>query len=212
MATNTYQDMSYLQTDTYGGDALTVSVPQLKLLQQLSPQCGPDSTVEGAKAGMFYNSGSNTVAETVDVIVLRFERLYLDWKLNRGGLAGIYKPEEIANIAPQGELKESYHYLLLVGTDVLLYYASGSAIREARAWNGLIRSVKLPGSNTFAAMYHTVWQLSSSLQKNDKGSWYIPKFTFQRFITPEEMTTVLKLRAQHCVEALPTQQAIESEF
>jgi hypothetical protein len=102
--------------------AADVGIPQIKLLQALSPQC---QTVEGAKAGLFFNTQTNELMDAVYFISLTFVRTFTVWKDQNlgGGKMGEFDTNEAA-VAARAQLpgneadydvqETCAHYVLLL--------------------------------------------------------------------------------------------------
>ncbi len=73
------------------------SIPWIKQLQQLSPECqeGEDEYVDGAKPGLLFHTVTKQLFTTLDVVVCKRERLYVEWipQDQGGGFVGIHDRE-----------------------------------------------------------------------------------------------------------------------
>lgn len=204
------EQFDFLLDDGLGGDeqlnADVMSFPFVRILQALSPQCKKNSSayVEGASEGMLYNNIAN---EAIDpparVIVAKFERYFIEWKPNRGGFAGAHTPEEVEQLLATGNLErnernqimdprtgntlsDTYTYYVLfpdkVEWGVCLLCLSSTQLKEARRWNRMLTSTFLPGTATRARIYHTIWNVTTPEQSNDRGSWAGFHVEFSGFI------------------------------
>jgi hypothetical protein len=65
-------------------------IPFITILQGLSPQM---ETVEGARLGHILNTGTNELlGQAVNFVGVRVDHAFMEWKPNRGGLAGRHQP------------------------------------------------------------------------------------------------------------------------
>ena len=158
-----------------------VAMPYLSVLQALSPQI---EEVDGAKAGMLYNSITQELYDEVNVLNLHFKRQYSIFKKRDlgGGYEGAHPSREAAlahlkdvvQASPADyDIQETHTHILLLLDDAgqpvqpVIMNLSGTKVRVSKQWNADI-SVKHKGADRFAS----VWKLSTRKQSNSKGSWY----------------------------------------
>lgn len=175
-----------LTTEDYG-------LPFLKVLQKMSPAVtrGESAYVEGAEAGMFLDTVSGEVAAEVEFIPCAYAYRLVEWrpKSAGGGIANTYtrdtapivndhKDEKGQNVLDNGNVlvDTAYYYGLMLG-DVpkqVVLALKGTQLKHARKWNGRMAGLKVQGANGLVTppMYSSVYRLSTTLEKNDKGSWY----------------------------------------
>lgn len=200
-----------------GIGAETVAIPFLKLAQDLTPQLKKTKPnyIEGLELGQFFNPVTSEVYGTeLKIIILGFERIYLEWLPNRGGLVDRHTPENAAAIAydktfgkwktKQGnDLIEYYtYYIIIEGHEnegpMVMSLKSGD-IKEAKLLNRLMTTHMM--SNGRRAMpYWLVWKLTSSLESKGDNEYYAYRFKFDRYIKEQELQIVDNER-----EALPEQ-------
>ncbi len=163
-----------------------MAMPVLNLLNALSPQV---EELEGAKAGMFHNSITDELYDSVNVINLNFIKDFAVFrKQNRGGgFNGSYPTKELAdahiatlsgNVDDYDVFETGKHIVLLLddkGLPVqpMLVRMKSTGLQVSRNWNAAI-NVEGKGAARFA----TVWKLEALKRTNSKGSWYVmdPKF------------------------------------
>ena len=180
----------------------TMAIPFVRLLQTLSPQVDEDSSdyIEGAKPGMFFNTVTNELyGKEIEVVVIKFEHIYIEWKPERGGLVGYHSPEHAEEIAADktfgnwktasgNQLQENFvYYVLIAGHEqegVMILSMSSSALKEARKWNRRMRNHVMPNGKK-ALPYYLVWKLTSEKRSNDKGSWYGFDIDLSGYVTKE---------------------------
>lgn len=97
-----------------GTDKDSYSIPFIHLLQKMSPMCDEDSAayVEGAKAGMLYNTVTGELydgKEGVEIIPCFFKRTFIHWGPREGeggGFKGEFTPAQIDDMKANGEIVE----------------------------------------------------------------------------------------------------------
>ena len=174
-----------------GADFESYATPFLRILQQNSPQVleDTDNYVEGAKPGLFFNTVTNIIyGKTVNVIPVKYERLFIEWRPNREGFVGIHSVEEgMAISIPGDRFGERYHketdnviqdthtfYLLIAGREEegpLVFPLSSTGIRHSRKWMSQAKMLRLPNRQS-APLYSSVYQIGTVLNENDQGRWY----------------------------------------
>ena len=177
----------------------TMAVPFVRILQKLSPQLNKQKPeyIQGAEEGDWFNSTTKEVyGPTINVVVLKFERIYIEWKPNRGGFVGYHTPENAERVAADttfgnwktkdgNELVENYVYMILIegheAEGIVVLSLSSSGIKMAREWNRLM-TTHIMENGVRAKPYYLVWKLESDYKENEKGSWYMPKAKFVRYI------------------------------
>ena len=125
--------------DASGFDNLDVSrdiaIPYINILQSGSPQINPSKAehVEGAKVGQFYNTVSQLVSDTIDVIPVLYQLRYVEWKPREqgGGFVEAHSADSgilsqtkrdgmtRKDVLPSGNYiaTTAYHYVMILGKD-----------------------------------------------------------------------------------------------
>lgn len=212
----------------------TVSIPFLRILQQLSPQLDEDKPeyIEGAKKGMLCNSGIGKVyAPPLEVVVGRFDRYFVEWKANRGGFAGVHDPESVNKALSVGQLvrnernrivdpntnneySDTYVYFVVLpqhmDDGLMLLSLSSTQLKEARKWNRNLMSMIVPGTNQKAKPYYTRWSISTPTMQNDQGSWSGIRVDFAGWVTQEQFNLVCEERKALPQEVRPDLTMLES--
>jgi len=187
--------------------AADYAVPFLRVLQLLSPQVnkhGPDY-VEGAEPGMFFNTVTERLYGTkVSLIPLTFQKVWLEWLPDRGGLVGRHEPYSIkidksdfstwrvaggTNIVSECLL----YYCLVVGhieDGPVVFSLFSSGIKHGKNWNTQIMLTQLPNGKK-APYFSSVWELKTALNKNQQGEWFQigekkSAIVRKRFVTEKE--------------------------
>ncbi len=175
-------------------------IPFLSILQDLSPQIKKTDPnyaikkIDGAQPGDIINSLSNTIVyrqggEPIDFVCYYHERLYVEWKANRGGFVKAHQNATILNECTRsadGEdtlrngnvvMTTSYFYgYAIVGGEKLpcVIGMTSAGLKEARGWLNQMMSIRLTGPNgkyqppTFSHVY----KLSTVLKTKDRNAWY----------------------------------------
>ena len=174
-----------------------MAVPFLRILAQLSPQVNKrdGAYVDGAEAGMIYNTVANKVYDGeggITVIPCYYNRRYVEWapREKGGGYFGSYTPDDaIVNtttknergedVLPNGNLltNTAQFFVILLDSDGpqrCLITMSSSQLKKARKWVTQMNSLTAQGKNgtyTLPMMSHK-YTLGTVAESNDKGSWF----------------------------------------
>jgi len=179
--------------------AQDLSIPYLRILAQLSPQVNKrdGAYVQGAEAGMIYNTVENAVysgEDGVSVIPCYYRRVYVEWKpREKGGgyvatygsddpiLKTTYKDDRGNDILPNGNLltNTAEFYVLMLDTDGsprrCLITMTSTQLKKARKWLTQMQTNTARGKNgnmfVMPMMSH-IYTLSTVEERNDKGSWF----------------------------------------
>ncbi|QIB67112.1 hypothetical protein [Kineobactrum salinum] len=177
---------AHLQDDSVGAmgsentSVKDYAMPQLKLLQALSPEC---RSVEGAKEGMLLNSVTQETFDAVFAINLYFTKEYAIFKkrLKGGGFFGNFDTEaealeELATLegdpAHYDVVETDKHTLLLLDdegapTGPAQIFMSSSKLQVSRVWNTSINQKSLNKPR-----FSRVWRVGSIMEKNKRGDEY----------------------------------------
>jgi len=172
-----------------------LALPFLKVLSQLSPEL---ESVEGAKAGMIFNTVSGELYDGqkgVVVVPAFYERKFIEWAprgSGNGAPINMYpatsnilektfkKPGDSKDYLESGNYIEStaQHYVIVSddgGTHPALVVMKSTQLKKSRKWNSMIMSVKLlnkEGKPFNPASFAFAYRLFTSKESNDKGTWY----------------------------------------
>jgi hypothetical protein len=178
--------------------AQDLSIPYLRILAQLSPQVNKrdGAYVEGAEAGMIYNTVENTAYNGdagLEIVPCYYRRVYVEWKpREKGGgfvathsvddpiVGTTYRDDRGQEILPNGNLltNTAEFYVLMIGKDGpsrCLITMTSTQLKKARKW--LTQMQTLTGRTaagniyTLPMMSHT-YRLKTVQEKNDKGAWF----------------------------------------
>lgn len=188
-----------------------ISTPFLKVAQALSPELDKeeDSYIKGLEVGMFFNSLTGTVyGREISLVPVHYEKSWLEWKPNRGGLIARHEPFSI-QVDKTDFSKWTYgnniisetlmFYCFIEGhmqDGPIVYALTGSGIKHGKNWNTQIMMTKLP-SGKKAPYFSSIWKLHTTKQSNDQGTWYQiggkkTNAVRLRFITNKEYTDIIK--------------------
>jgi hypothetical protein len=172
-----------------------LALPFLKVLSQLSPEL---ESVEGAKAGMIFNTVSGKLYDGqkgVVVVPAFYERKFIEWAPRGSGSGApinmysatsnilektFKKPGDSKDYLESGNYIEStaQHYVIVSddeGTHPALVVMKSTQLKKSRKWNSMIMSVKLlnkEGKPFNPASFAFAYRLFTSKESNDKGTWY----------------------------------------
>ena len=178
------------------------AIPFISILQKGSPQCDEDSDsyVEGAKPGLFWDSGASEILsdsdgnplEQIRVTPACYQRLFVQWRDRDegGGFVATHTPD--SELVRQGVrddrgrlvLQDNTYlvdtrqfYCFLYGNDgtarPVVLSMSSTQLKKARQWMTRMADFKVQGSKGpfTPPMYGQVWPLSTVGESNSKGSW-----------------------------------------
>jgi hypothetical protein len=179
-----------------GNEAVTlddIAVPQLKILQPLSPELMMG--IPNAKPGLFINSATHDVFETIHVVNMMYEHNYVIFKTRDAGGG------KVAQAKTRTEAKEQIdampgspmdyqlvdtgvHSLLGLAPDgtpgsPLIFYCSSTRKLTSDAWN---TQLQLRCQEFSVPRYASVWELAVTTLSNNKGTWYGFRPTFAGLI------------------------------
>ncbi len=183
---------------------LTMAIPLIRVLQTLSPQLNKKKPefVAGAQEGMFFNTVTKEVyGPILNVVVLKFERIFIEWLPERGGLVNYHSPEHAEQIAEDKTvfgawktesgniLQENYVYFVLLDDrmdeGVAILSLASTGIKIAREWNRLM-TTHIMENGKRALPFYLVWTLETEYRENDKGNWYTFKVQTKNYITKQQ--------------------------
>ena len=174
-----------------------LALPFLKILAQLSPEVNKrdGKYVEGAEAGMIYNSVTGELyngVKGIDVIPCFYKLEYLEWKDRGEGLGApvaIYdsssdvmsKTKPDANYKdrlPNGNYidKTASHFVIILGDSpsTALISMKSTQLKISRKWNSMMSGLKLKGKDGLytPASFSHIYRLKTTQMSNDKGTWF----------------------------------------
>jgi len=203
------EDMDFLKgaEDNLDGfeeiNAATMAIPFIKLAQKLTPETKKNKAqfIRGLEEGNFFNSVTKEIyGDEVNLIVLKFERIYIEWLPKREGFVdyhSVERAEQIAEDKTFGKwktksgnlLQENYVYFVLAEDHVdegpAVLSLSSTQIKKAKEWNRLM-TTHIMDNGRRALPYYIVWNVSTVPMTNDQGDWFGLSITFDRYINKNE--------------------------
>lgn len=173
-------------------------VPLIYVLQASSPSTKRSNPnyIEGAQAGDIWkrNSLNKPLVRGEDGIIFQpcfFEKVWIEWRPNREGLAGIHKEmpsdgfektilhegrEKKIWTRPNGNnLVEARQHFGYVDNEPYVISFSSSGHTVSRNWMGMMSKTYLPGTNKVAPSFAKKYKLTTVEKTNTQGSWYVFK-------------------------------------
>lgn len=203
----------------------TMAIPFIRILQTLSPQLNKKKPeyILGAQEGMFFNTVTKEIyGPTINVIVLKFDRIFIEWLPERGGLVNYHSPEHAEQVAEDKSifgawktktgniLQENYVYFIVLdgkmeeGVSILSLASTG--IKIAREWNRLM-TTHIMENGRRALPFYLIWTLETEYRENDKGNWYTFKVRTKNYISEKQYEHIGKER-----KMLPARQVDYSQL
>lgn len=186
-----------------GADGDCYAVNYLTILQALSPQVSKknDACIEGAEAGMMFNTGTGEVFDGdkgIEIVQVSFERIINIWRPDRGGFAGRmqltdqrYKAAKPGVKGTKDEFKvfdedgnelvdTRNHFILILkkdgGFDMAVLSCSHSKIKISGKFMSKLRGIMLPRSNGEGKFnpptFAFSYRLRTGLETNSAGQEY----------------------------------------
>jgi hypothetical protein len=173
-----------------------VMIPYINILQTTSPQLNPSKAeyVEGAKVGQFYNTVSQEVSTSLNVIPVLYQLKYVEWKPREtgGGLVEMHDADSgilgkttrdkvtYKDVLSNGNYiaTTAYHYVMVQNKDgnwsQAVISMTSTQLKKSRRWNSLMLTQKVEGpSGSFTPpTYAVIYKLSTVSESNDRGSWF----------------------------------------
>jgi len=176
-----------------------LAIPFLRVLADVSPQVKKrdGAYVEGAEAGMIFNTVLNEVYEAekdgIFVIPCHYNRRYVEWRGREegGGYVGSYTPddpivktvtrsEQGQDLLPNGnQLTNTAQFFVLMlhpelGPQKSLMTMASTQLKKGRKWLTQAQSLTAQGKNGLYTLplMSQVYKVTSVPEQNDKGSWY----------------------------------------
>lgn len=190
------------EADAQGGfenmEQQDLALPFLRILGQLSPQVNERDAkyVEGAKAGMIYNTVTSELYDGVkgiNVVPCYYKREYIEWQ-DRGEGTGAPVAVHAATspiiheatrdsmnkdrLKSGNYLENTASYFVMVCKDdsaeTALITMKSTQLKASKNWNSLMSGIKLQGKDGLFTppMFSHVYNLKTVQQSNDKGTWF----------------------------------------
>ena len=195
-----------------------LALPYVRILGQLSAQVneGDGKYIEGAKPGMIYNNVTHEIFDGkkgIKVVPCYYKKDYPE-KSDKGDGNPLTVATHLPNSPiiktgkregskirlPNGNyLEETASYYIMVetkggGFTPALITMKSTQLNVSKKWNSMMKTIQIAdGKGGFAIppMHGVVYNLASTLQKNDKGSWYGWVVTMDRILGQEDKSLYL---------------------
>jgi len=174
-----------------------LALPFLKILGQLSPEVNKrdGKHVEKAEPGMIFNSVTNELfdgVKGVQVVPCHYKLEYIEWK-ERGEGSGApvaihpsssdimtktTRDSSFKDRLPNGNYieKTASHFVIVCGDSpsTALIAMKSTQLKISRKWNSMMAGIRLKGKNGLftPASFSHIYQLKTTQQSNDKGTWF----------------------------------------
>lgn len=207
-------DLAHIMEDAGAGQNMgagDLGIPYLALLQSGSPQVNPAHAkyIEGAMAGMYYNTATGEVyggykKDPLVIIPCAYIRDYDEWKDRDGAEGGGFvqthsidsgilnktKPNAKGKPAlPDGNViwETAKQFCMLRNPitgrlDQVLMTLKSTHLKMNRRWNNLINGAIIPGTDRQAPRWLYPYELGVTLEEKGGKSWFVP--TIERVDEP----------------------------
>ena len=175
-----------------------LGIPFLNILQSKSAEIDrthkdyATKKIEGAQAGDIINTVTRQVVASVDkdkinVIPAFYEKTYVEWKANRGGLVKVHrdpkileevtgKTEKNENILRNGNLLlETASFYVMVDDEQqtqALINMTQTQLKKARLWLNLALGIKIGPARVNPPLFSHIYTLSTVIERKDNNAWY----------------------------------------
>lgn len=205
-------EVSFADDDFFGGDSglenvnqADITLPRITILQGQSPQVNrrKDEYVEGAEAGMLFNTATGKIFDNTDLVIAAYERRNIEWtprdkpcpieglpKPVGGGLHADYGTDdsildECVRFEDNGSLwTPRGNELVVTGTYYVIDPATLSRAFIAMGKTNFTSSKKLMAGITDekiqtkdgirqAPIFYRAWTIGSMLRERDGNSWFV---------------------------------------
>ncbi len=175
-------------------DSSEMQIPFIRIIQAMSPQANKkdDAYIEGSGQGDAFNTVTNELYDSIDVIPCHYKRQYIEWA-DRGTSTGapVAIHEADSDIVSQTTRGKDYkdrlpngnyldntanHFVLVVGKnpETALISMKSTQLKVSRKWNSMMMGLKMQGKNGMFTppTYSHIYKLKTVQQSNDKGTWF----------------------------------------
>ena len=172
--------------------------------------------VEGAEVGMMINSVTQELyPHGVEFLPVYYESCHVEWVPRAAGggfkgkhpfdtpLVGQARPNPEGKGPPRlpngNDLVETrYWYGFFRPIDEKgevvapgrwepgVFAFSSTGLKRSREWVGMTKRFVIPGTESVAPLFSHVYTVTTSLEKNASGEWFLPKPTPGRWVTGQE--------------------------
>lgn len=221
-------------------DPNEVGIPFLGILQDLSPQVKKrdEKYIDGAEVGDIYNNVTREVIPAkvgFDWIEVGFEAAQVEWKPNRGGLAGkhphdtplknevrmVQDGEKQVPTLPNGNIltETKYHYGLYRRSatadqpagnwEAAVIGMASSMIKNSRELEGMKKRLRLP-NNAVAPAFAVRYHFGTKLVSKNNNEWFVWDIEQGPWVSSDEYYVARELAQQVAAGAVKTSQPDET--
>jgi hypothetical protein len=196
------RSLAFMEEDSGKGLSFAAEdniVPLIYTLQALSPAVNKRNSayVEGAEPGDFLkkNSIHGPLVKGTEGMLFQpcyFEKVWIEWKPNRGGFAGIHKERPVdameKEIIIEGKPRKAWmrdngntvietrQHVGLADGEPYVISLSSSGHTVSRQWMQMMNQQYLPGKNKIAASWAKKYRLTTMERSNNSGqTWFVIK-------------------------------------
>lgn len=179
-----------------------IAIPFLNILQAMSPEVQEDG-VEGAKAGMLLNSLTQELYDEVQIVPAITQHVFVAWKPRDagGGIVATYQVgDEVVRAAKAkstefgkykdeegNDLVETFYVAAILSVNdeakgMIMIAFTSTKIKAYKTIMGRIRPFQIvmeDGRRISPPLFAHLLTLRTQVQKNSKGSFYVPVITPQ---------------------------------
>ena len=187
-----------------GGD---FSIPFLRILQDLSPQCKErrEEYVEGAKPGLFFNTVTQELSDVVSIVPCHFKKSMVEWvpRDSGGGFVAEHPMGTEEGLERDGGkfitkdgndlIETAKHYVLIVSEDgdymPAVVMLTSTQLKKSRRWMSDMQRLKMTGPNGrkfTPPMFSHLYRAKPKAEGNGQGDWYGWNFEIDRRLTGED--------------------------
>lgn len=184
------------------------ALPFVKLLQKMSPEVDESDGrfVPGAKPGMFLNSATNELYDSIEVVPCHYRRAMVEWKDRDtgGGFVaqhevgfeqGLDRDESGRHLMKNGNyvVDTRYHFCEMIRPDGEVEHVvlslSSTQIKKSRQWMNLMRTCSAKTGAGQPIMYSGIYTVRSADEENAKGKFKGYRIEFKSIIQTPELAT-----------------------
>jgi len=192
-----------------------VAIPFVSIIQSGSPQKNPrhEKYIEGAEEGDIFNTVTNELYASVDIVPTAYKKVFVEWKDRKtgGGFVRIHdKNSAIVQNAKRNEdgkivlsngnllVETAQFFVLLVDVDnqddivgvqrAVLAFTS-TQLKKSRKWVTQMRELMLDGDEGLfnPPMFAYIYTISTQSESNDKGSWFGWNIEINKMVESERL-------------------------
>ncbi len=214
-------DLGFTGFEGIENDAGAFSIAFLKIAQALSHELDEDDDayIPNLKKGDFFNSVTGEIlGDNINAIVVYTERVFNEYKPNRGGFVGTHPRVEgeklirdkgeypFVNGATGNDLVETITMIMINADDptsgAIVFPMSSMMLKHGKAF--LSRTSMLrTASGERAPLFSQIYNFKTVKQSNDNGVWYQP--------VKNSITKVGGISAEHVPEIKKAFELFQSE-